>query len=64
MLQKCHALSRLGPSTFNDALEMSQLSWKKIKNTALTPSLPLFAKGSASRLLPTWHIGTKVAEAP
>jgi hypothetical protein len=49
MLQKYHALSRLGPSTFNDGLENEPTEFGKIITRQLLPAMPLFANGSTSR---------------
>ena len=64
MLQKYHALSRLGRARSAMRLENERTEIGKIKNTALTPAMPLFAERVHIAVLPTWHIGTKVAEAP
>jgi hypothetical protein len=64
MLQKYHALSRLGQARSTMRFENEPTEFGTIITRQLLPAMPLFAKRGSIAVLPTWHIGTKVAVAP
>ena len=63
MLPKYHVLSWLGPSKFTIVRKCVNLDLENKKTRHLLAAMPLFAERVHIAVLPTWHIGTKVAEA-